>query len=70
MKPKIFIGSSSESIEIAEAFRESLDYYAEVTVWGDSLFRPGDYTLDALPYYLVSMNLILRFLFLKLMMLR
>jgi hypothetical protein len=32
-KPRIFIASSSESLDVADAFNANLDHQAEVTVW-------------------------------------
>ena len=35
MKPKVFIGSSVESLKIANAIQSHLDYTCETTVWKD-----------------------------------
>src|SRR4051812_27447913 len=48
MKPRIFIGSSSEGIQIAHAIQSNLDPDAEVTVWSQDVFRPGESTLQSL----------------------
>ncbi len=46
--PKIFIGSSVESLEVAEAVKESLEYVADCVIWKDDVFGPSAYTIDAL----------------------
>lgn len=47
--PKIFIGSSSESLNIANKLRISLNKWATVKVWNDlNLFRPGFTTIETL----------------------
>lgn len=38
-KPKIFIGSSTEGIDVANAIQQNLDHYAEVTTWEQSFFQ-------------------------------
>lgn len=37
-KPRIFIGSSTEGIEVAEAIHYNLDHFAEVTPWFAGIF--------------------------------
>ena len=40
-KPSVFVGSSSEGVEFARAFRWHLQNDAEITLWNDGFFRPG-----------------------------
>ena len=47
MKPPLFIGSSSEGPDVARR-RHSLRDEAEVTVWNEGVFPPGQGTLEAL----------------------
>lgn len=46
-KPRIFIGSSVESLPIADAINFNLDHHYEVTIWRNGTFTLSDYTLDA-----------------------
>lgn len=48
MKPKLFIGSASESKGIANALQQNLEDAADVTVWDQDVFKPGDFTLAGL----------------------
>ncbi len=47
-KPRIFIGSSVESLHIADAVNKNLDHEAEVTIWREGTFKIGSSTLEAL----------------------
>jgi len=49
MKPRLFIGSSSQRLPIARALRELLAESADVTVWDEAReFAVGDSILDSL----------------------
>lgn len=39
MKPRVFIGSSVESLDIARALQSSLDYDCETVVWNQGVFK-------------------------------
>lgn len=48
LKPKIFIGSSREGVNIADAIHSNLTYDAECTVWKDGVFQLSENTLGSL----------------------
>jgi hypothetical protein len=47
-KPSIFIGSSSEGLEVARAIRGLLSDAAQITVWNEGFFRPGNTFIETL----------------------
>lgn len=48
MKPRVFIGSSTESSDIARALQLELDFWAETTLWSQGVFTPSRTILDDL----------------------
>ncbi|WP_020586232.1 nucleotide-binding protein [Desulfobacter curvatus] len=56
---RVFIGSASESLKVAQAFRTNLENRRsgksciDVALWNEGFFRPGNFTLEQL---LVEMN--------------
>ncbi len=47
-RPRVFVGSSSEGLEIAKTIQLNLDPLAEVTVWSQGVFGLGEGTLESL----------------------
>ncbi|MDE7528489.1 TIR domain-containing protein [Aeromonas salmonicida] len=47
-KPRVFIGSSVESLPIADAIAENLEFDAEVTIWRNGTFNISSNALDDL----------------------
>ena len=48
MKPKIFIGSTKEALQVAEAIHYNLREVAECTVWNQGIFTLAENALDSL----------------------
>jgi len=48
MKPRVFIGSSKEGVEVARAIQNNLDQDAYCKVWDQGIFGLSTYNLDAL----------------------
>jgi hypothetical protein len=48
MKPRLFLGSSVESLPVAYAMQEELDFDAEITVWSQGIFELSRSTLASL----------------------
>jgi hypothetical protein len=48
MKPRLFIGSSTESLEIANAVQANLDHDATITIWNQGVFNLSSETLNDL----------------------
>lgn len=47
-KPRLFIASSSESLNIAEAVNVNLDHKFEITIWTNGTFKLSSTTIDDL----------------------
>lgn len=47
-KPRLFIASSKESLDVAEAVNANIDYDFEVTIWKNGTFQLSSNTIDDL----------------------
>ncbi|BDP41518.1 hypothetical protein DAETH_14870 [Deinococcus aetherius] len=47
-RPRVFIGSSKESLRVAEAFADGIVHFAEHVLWSEGVFEPGQYNLPSL----------------------
>lgn len=48
LPPRLFIGSSVESLDVAYSVQESLEHSLEVTVWDQGIFQPNRYAMEDL----------------------
>jgi hypothetical protein len=48
MKPRVFIGSSTEGLAVANAVQQNMDHNADCTVWTQGVFGVSTYSVDAL----------------------
>ena len=49
-RPSVFVGSSTEGLDIARAVQVQLDHDCQVEVWTDGLFTPGKTVFGALSH--------------------
>lgn len=47
-KPRLFIGSSAEGLQVAEAIQQGLDFNVETTIWHQGVFGLSEGTLESL----------------------
>jgi hypothetical protein len=48
MQPRVFVGSSSESLYLAKKIQQQLHHCSTVQLWNQDVFRPGDFPLSKL----------------------
>jgi tetratricopeptide (TPR) repeat protein len=55
-KPRVFIGSSAESLRVAEALQVALEYEAETVVWSQGIFELMQTSMETLEEVLSSFD--------------
>ena len=55
-KPKVFVGSSRETVEYADAIHELLSFHAEVTPWSAGVFKGMSYPMESLEKQLSAID--------------
>jgi len=48
VRSRVFIGSSTEGLEIAQAIQEGLEQYAECRIWNQGIFKPAATTIESI----------------------
>jgi len=48
LRPRLFVGSSAEGLDVAFAIQENLEFDAETTVWSQGFFAPAGNALNEL----------------------
>jgi len=56
-KPRMFVGCSTENLELAYAIQENFEHEFEATVWNQGLFQPSQTALESLLPELSSYDL-------------
>jgi tetratricopeptide (TPR) repeat protein len=56
VKPKLFVGSSSEAIKLARAIHENLMHDVHVTVWNEGIFKVSEPSVDSILDQLAEMD--------------
>ena len=48
LKPFVFIACSTEGLDLAYKVHAELEFDAEVTIWPQNVFKPGEFTVEGL----------------------
>jgi predicted nucleotide-binding protein len=47
-KPIVYIGSSNNGLDVAEALGSLLEHEADTLIWSAGVFAPGEFSLESL----------------------